>query len=465
MKTIKTSIIPHKQTFVKIKEQPHQLDYRAICVFTALGFFLDNDSYWLDIKVLRPATINTLDDEGYLIKSEKWFKWHYSPRKISLKESVSEFTELFETIIEEQTRNKKVILPLSGGLDSRTQAVALHHLKSDINSYSYSFQNGYKESGISKQIAKKLNIPFKELTIPGGYLWSELNRLVTINKCYSEFTHPRQMAVVDEIGALGDTFSLGHWGDVLFDSDEIGQLDDEEVLGVLKKKVVKKGGMELATSLWDYWEIEGTFIDYLGKRLISLWDAIEIENSAAKMRAFKSLYWAPRWTSVNLAIFESVQPITIPYYDDRMCEFITTIPEELLANRAIQIEYIKNRAPSIAKVVWQDARPFNLYNYHLHKMPYTIPYRVFTKAKRMLNSVFGKKHVQRNWELQFLGNENQEKMEQLIFDTKFNNSFVPKTIANHFYDKFKNENPVFYSHSLSTILTLSAFYKKELEDE
>jgi len=465
MKTIKTAIIPHKQTFVKIKDQPHELDYKAICIYTALGFFLDNDTYWLDSKVLRPATINTIDEDGYLIQSEKWFNWHYAPRDISLENAVSEFTELFETIIKEQTAGKKVILPLSGGLDSRTQAVALHHLKSDVRSYSYSFQNGYKESSISNKIAKVLNVPFKELTIPQGYLWSKLNRLATINKCYSEFTHPRQMAVIDEIGELGNTFSLGHWGDVLFDSDTIGKLEEKEILSVLKKKVVKKGGVELAEELWSHWNIEGTFSNYLNERLVLLWNGIEIDNNAAKMRAFKSLYWAPRWTSINLAVFESVQSITLPYYDDRMCEFIATIPESLLANRVIQIEYIKKRASSVAKIVWQDARPFNLYNHHLHKLPYTIPYRAVNKIKRVLNSIFGKKYTQRNWELQFLGNENQKELEQLIFNTNFNKSFIPSTITSHFYTKFKNENSVFYSHSLSMILTLSVFYKTALENE
>jgi len=465
MKTIKTAIIPHKQTFVKIKEQPHQLDYRAICVFTALGFFLDNDTYWLDTKVLRPATVNTIDEDGYLIKSEKWFNWHYSPRDISLENTVSEFSELFETIIKEQTEGKKVILPLSGGLDSRTQAVALHHLKSDVSSYSYSFQNGYKESSISEKIAKSLDISFKELMISKGYLWGKLGRLTAINNCYSEFTHPRQMAVIDEIGVLGNTFSLGHWGDVLFDSDTLEQLDEKNILTSLKKKIVKKGGIALAESLWNHWSIDGTFMDYLNERLILLWNSIQIDNNAAKMRAFKSLYWAPRWTSINLAVFESVQPITLPYYDDRMCEFICSVPENLLANRQIQIEYIKKRNSSVAKIEWQDARPFNLYTYRFNKLPYTIPYRLITKLQRVVKSMLGEKHTQRNWEIQFLGKENNRELLQRIFETDFNKNFISEELVSNIYSKFTTSDTVNYSHPLSMILTLYEFYRKEKENE
>ena len=81
MQTIKTPIIPTHQTIVKIKGEKHELDYKAICIFSAFGFFLDRDTYWKDEKVLAPATINTIDDDGYLIDSKPWFQWYYKPKE------------------------------------------------------------------------------------------------------------------------------------------------------------------------------------------------------------------------------------------------------------------------------------------------------------------------------------------------------------------------------------------------
>ena len=49
----------------------------------------------------------------------------------------------------------------------------------------------------------------------------------------------------------------------------------------------------------------------------ALLDRIAIQNTSAKVRAFKSMYWAPRWTSINLSVFEAAHPITLPYYDDQ----------------------------------------------------------------------------------------------------------------------------------------------------
>lgn len=459
MKVIKTDIIPTKKVFVKIKNQPHAIDFKAVCVFSALGFFLDDDTYWLDTKVLKPATINRISNEGYLIKSEKWFHWHYSPKKISLDKAVIEFSKIFEKNIQNETSGKQVILPISGGLDSRTQAIALHKIKANVNSYSYSFENGYNEAKIASQIAKKLNFSFKSFKIKKGYLWSKIEELAKINECYSEFTHPRQMAVMDEVEKLGEIFSLGHWGDVLFDSEGIDNVEASEVISILKNKMLKKGGLELAESLWEDWKIEGDFKEYLSDRLLVLWNTIHIDNFSAKLRAFKSLYWAPRWTSVNLSIFENSKPLNVPYYDNEMCQFICTIPEELLKDRQIQIEYIKQNSKELANITWQEHKPFNLYKFHLNTFPYNLPYRFLSKLKRELRTLFGQKFIQRNWELQFLGTENDQQLKSHLFSIEYN-SFLSNKLVERFYNKFNTKNRLNYAHSISTLLTLSLYFKK-----
>lgn len=449
-----TPIIPSKATFIGAEKT---LDYKAICVFSALGFFLDDDTYFLEQKALKPATPYTIAN-GSAIASPPYFKWHHTPFERPFKQVVEEFAVLFEQIIEEQVGTRKVILPLSGGLDSRTQACALQHLKKDVAAYSYAFEGGHDETKYSKQIAEVCGFTFKDWRIPDGYLWDKIDALAQINGCYSEFTHPRQMAFIDHYAQMGDVFSLGHWGDVLF--DDMGVADDltvEQQVAVLFKKVVKKGGLELAATLWKEWNMEGNFEDYLYQRLKSLLLKIDIPQSAnAQIRAFKSLYWAPRWTSVNLSVFEHEKPIQLPYYDNRMCAFICTVPEKYLAGRQIQIEYLKMRNPDLAKIVWQAQKPFNLYNYHYNKKPYNVPYRILDKVKRTLHP---QKHIQRNWELQFLGTENEKQLKERLFENEKMNAVLPTRLTNNFYQKFKTEDAVYYSHPVSMLLTLSLFFK------
>ena len=235
-------------------------------------------------------------------------------------------------------------------------------------------------------------------------------------------------------------------------------LTNAEQVQVLLKKIVKKGGLELATSLWNAWKLEGDFETYLKNRIKVLLDKINIPSSAnAQIRAFKSLYWAPRWTTTNLSVFEKVKPIALPYYDDRMCEFICTIPEKYLAGRQIQIEYLKLRMPALAKITWQEHRPFNLYTYKNNKFPYNLPYRVWDKLQRSLTS---KKLIQRNWELQFIGASNEKALEKWLFENEAFKTLIDPQLTQEFYSKFKQEDAVFYSHPVSMLLTLSLFTKR-----
>jgi hypothetical protein len=267
------------------------------------------------------------------------------------------------------------------------------------------------------------------------------------------------MAFIDTFKDMGESFSLGHMGDLMFDSFGFPNLSFDEEVEVLVKMLLKKGGFELAEALWKSWNLKGSFEDYFDSRIRELLKDIKIENTNARIRAFKTQYYVSRWSSNNLSIFNKVAPVTLPYYDNRMCEFICTIPEEHLANRKLQIAYIQQNAPDLAKVTWQSKKPYNLNNYHLNKTPYNLPYRITNKLKRELNDFMGKPYISRNWELQFVGKENDKHLRKWLFDSKLKD-LVPKDIIQQFYDNFKEKDAVKYSHSISMLLTLALFQEK-----
>ncbi len=233
----------------------------------------------------------------------------------------------------------------------------------------------------------------------------------------------------------------------------------EAQVDVLMKKIIKKGGLSLAERLWTAWELEGDFKPYLRARVSELLNRIDIPESAnAQIRAFKSLYWAPRWTSINLSVFEAARPVSLPYYDARMCEFICGVPERYLAGRQLQIAYIKKRMPALAKVRWQDHRPFNLYTYRYNHLPWNLPYRVLQKLKSLASST---PLIQRNWELQFLDGDNASHLETRLFNNPDFKNFLSQDIVKQYYDLFKHNDLVFYSHSISILLTLSVFSSQQ----
>jgi len=249
---------------------------------------------------------------------------------------------------------------------------------------------------------------------------------------------------------------------VLFDRGVPEGTQEKDVIPILLKKMLKPGGLEFAEALWSAWHLEGEFKTYLVSRIERSLSQIKIDNISAKVRAFKTSQWANRWTTVNLSVFETAHPITLPYYDNRMLEFICTIPEAYLADRRLQIAHLKQNT-ALANITWHEQKPFNLNNYQYNKVPYNLPYRVINKLKREFNALIGKPYIQRNFELQFYGEANDNHLQQHLFSPSFY-EFVPKDVVIEFYKKFKTTNPVYYSTPVSMLLTLSLWYKHFYEN-
>ncbi len=423
------------------------LDLKSIAEWIACGFFLGDKNFTMQ---------KYGEKEKYTFES----KWYYEPKSISFDDAVEEFAFLFEKIIHDYTCEKNIILPLSGGLDSRTIAVALRN-KENVTTYSYEFENGIAETKYAKKISKVMGWSFHEFIIPEGYLWEKIEEIAKINSCQSDFVNPRQMAVIHKVAQFGDCIISGQWGDVLFDIPKIRESADiEEQAKYTFKKIVKPGGLELSKKLWEEWGYPGQFENILLERIHELLFQIKIDNPSRRILAFKSLHWAQRWANPNLKIFSAQSELIVPYYDDRICDFICKIPNEFLKNRKIQIQYIKSMAPNLAKIPWQ-VYDLNLYKFKYFNNLYFLRrvYRfLFRKIKENLftSSIV----VQRNWEIQFLGDENIKHLEDWILKNNKLKNIVSEKLTKKFYNRFLNQNQNFYSHPISMLLTLSVWCNK-----
>ena len=387
------------------------------------------------------------------------FEWSSNPREISFESAVSEFSNIFENIIKNSIDGKNIILPLSGGLDSRTLAVALRGNKNVI-AISYEFEGGIRETDYAQKIAEANDWEFHKYQIKRGYLWDNIEKLSNITGCQTEFTHPRQMAIIDEISKFGDVFLSGQWGDVLFNSYGMtsSASSTEQILKLIKI-IAKPGGVELSKDLWEFWGLDGDFETSFYQKIKSEYDKIKIEEPNAKIRAFKSLQWAPRWANSNLKVFSHKKDIILPYYDKSMLEFISSVPEKILDKRRIQIEYIKNNSIELSSIPWQEY-DLNLYQYQNFNSLY-FPRRVFRYSKRIIREKIMKKNkiIQRNWELQFIGKKNENKLKEWLFETEEIKNIIPMKILKKYYTNFKEVDPIKYSHPISMLLTLAVWSK------
>lgn len=427
-----------------------EIDYKAIAHWFSTGFFENKNKYFF-------KNSNYSTDIGPSIK------WHYNPRNITFKNALNEFGDLFESIIKKNIKGKRIVLPLSGGLDSRTIAAALKN-KKNIVSYSYEFKNGISEIKYAQRIAEVCKWEFHPFIITEGYLWGKIDELSKKNNCRIEFTHPRQMAFLNKISNFGDILLSGSNGDVLFESFSLkNNLSINKQTDFLRKLFFKNSGEELASELWSYWRLDGNFNNAMNKILNDLIINTKIDNISNKMKAIKIESYSKNWTNIGLDLFSSFIKTYAPYHDDEMCEFICSIPEEYLSERKIQIEYLKLKSPELAKIAWQDY-DLNLFNYKKFNT-YYFPKRVFNILKRTTQyKILSKpKPIQRNWELQFLGKKNEEKLEVWLFETSQLNHLIPEKIVSKYYTKFKKVDPIKYSHTVSMLLTLSVWCKENIK--
>jgi hypothetical protein len=452
--TYKSNIIPEEQVRTGPKDE---LDFPSICVFMALGYFLGDKTFYKSHKQHLPASITETDEDGRVLSSTPYFKWHYSPRNIGFEQALDEFTHIFNSIVSEQGEQGYTI-PISGGLDSRTLVASCASLGKKYRGYSYAFDGGHDETKYGRQMSEVLGFPYDAFSVKRHQLWSYIDQLAVRNECYSEFTHARQYAFHNTLSSIGGTYLLGHGGDLYFDGMGVpSDMKGDELFRELWGRIVKKSGFELADAMWCHWGLTGNFRDHLEQELRKCLDSIDIEDGNAKLRAYKSLFYVPRWTCVNLQIFKDFGPVVIPYFDDRICQFICTVPEHILKGRKIQIEYLKRHQPKVAAVPWQSHYPFNVNNYKLDRFPLNLPYRAYHKLKRIAT---GKEPITRNWELQFQGADNEREMERSLLETSRLHDLIPQHIIEHHFRKFRDVDALGYYPSVTILLTLSKFFTK-----
>ena len=197
MEVLYNPIIPQNQIFYDInsnkivqwdKVQFDDLDLKAIASFCALGFMLDDDTYYDAIKVCKPSTEYQINENNQISSQQKTWNWHYSPKERSFNEIVDEFSHLLNDLIKKKINDKSIRLPLSSGLDSRTLFVPVK-TKSNLTLSSYEFEGGFSETETAKKLSQQFSIPLFTQKIQRGYLWNKIDELYELNHCFTDFIH------------------------------------------------------------------------------------------------------------------------------------------------------------------------------------------------------------------------------------------------------------------------------------
>jgi hypothetical protein len=157
-----------------------------------------------------------------------------------------------------------------------------------------------------------------------------------------------------------------------------------------------------------------------------------LEDPDFRVKAFKTDQWSFRWTLASIRMYQAGAFQRLPFYDTRLTDFFAGVPTAFVEGRRLQIDYLKRFAPDLARIEWQ-AYGTNLYRV-AHFDTWLLPARAVKKAMRALS---GRPVPERNWEVQFLGENGRRGLErQLLAPGRQLHAFVDPRDVRSLLDAF-----------------------------
>lgn len=442
-------------TAVARQAQATRLDEDAILAFFGLGFFPADRTQLADVRVLRPATHHRFAATGELLSAERtWSWWHEPDARLGRRAAVDAFAERFREVMHDHLADARVALPISGGLDSRTTVAFLPHgAPATVWPYSYGYTDDSVELEIATAIARRRGLPLRRYIVP-EYLFDGLAQAQRCLEGFQDVTQPRQLAVVRDLGLYADRVLAAHWGDVWM--DVMGVAPGEDLVEAGLRKLAKPGAA---------WLLEHARLGEAGRgrparEVLRAFVADEmarlppIADPDFRLKALKTEQWSFRWTLASLRAFQTALYPRLPFYDTRVTDLFGELPSEMVADRRLQVEAIRRHAPDLARITWQ-ARDANLYLYRLAPTLFA-PRRA---ARKLLRAVTGRRVVERNWEIQFLGWQGRPNLERWLLrpGLRLHDVVEPAAVREVVDALYRGPVDARRGYTVSMLLTLSSW--------
>jgi asparagine synthase (glutamine-hydrolysing) len=450
-----------------------KLDWTGLAGFFGFGFFPGDRTFFEDLRILRPASHYVFDERGRLVRQERTWDWRHTPDgSRSYEDTVAQFAQLFHQVMDDATRQERVAVPVSGGLDSRSTVAAITRgerpLPAGLNlwAYSYSYRSGPPETEIARRVANARGLPFEAYEIQ-PYLFDQMDRILAWTEGFQDVALARQAYVRDEIAAQADGLVAALWGDVWLDDMGLaGQpasgLDESIVqaytLAYTLKKMRKRGGEWLLDRLVAP-QLKGLSPAELLESLVAeeLRPLAHITEPDFRLKAFKTEQWSFRWSLCPVRVFQSAAEPSLVFYDTRLADFFCTLPAEHVAGRRLQIDYLKRYAPDLARIPWQ-AYDADLFTYQ-HYNTWLLPRRALKKAWRSLT---GKSLIERNWEVQLLGEAGRAGLHDWLLrpGLKLHEYLLPERLTELLEAFYRPPLDPGCGYTVSMLLTFSAWLER-----
>ena len=333
-----------------------QINNQALIEFSMAGYCTGKETLVADLMQLQAGEILMRDPIARTVQATRYYRYIPLPEKVgTLKRWIDELSftteQIFKRMIE-SAGGRQILVPLSGGLDSRLILAMLRQLGyENVRTFSYGPPGNY-EARVAKYVAKRLGYQWEFVPTNHAsyrrYFWSPAR------KSYWDFSdglctipnmqdiHPlmqlRECGLNQDVivvnGQSGDYISGGHIPSILFENQDRGIL-----VGSLLKK-----HFGLRRSL-----LTEENIKIVSERIEDSFRMMEIASGRTLSSA--SLYESWEWQERQCKYVIGGQRIydwlemdwRLPLWDATYLEFWSRVPFELKSEQRLYKEYLRSR--------------------------------------------------------------------------------------------------------------------------
>ncbi|WP_018176951.1 asparagine synthetase B family protein [Thioalkalivibrio sp. AKL8] len=325
--------------------------------FQLAGYVTGSDTLYPNVKQLQAGELlHIVAGEEPEIATHRWYRFtHTEPQQWDegeLRDELDKSAESSVRRLAEYAAGRQIVIPLSGGYDSRLIALLLKRIGYDnILTFTYGVP-GNKESEYSRQVAEALSLPWHFVEYSGtkwSQAWQTDERLAYQRWAsgWASLPHVQDWLAVRELKANGvvaadAVFCPGHGGSVAG-----GHIPDEfvpgssastaDMVGAVIKKHVSLAPWRLVTrrpeSEWR-------------QRIIDRAESADIQTAEAAADAFEKWEWQERqakFINNSVRVYEFYGfDWWLPLWDSEFMDFWGAAPLWVRCGKRWYTQYVKS---------------------------------------------------------------------------------------------------------------------------
>ncbi len=357
--------------WVREKVGNTKLDLLAKGEFLLTGYVTGSDTLFPDVKQIQAGECIFIEDTpgGITVEKHRYYEYiHNYPDSVTEEELITVHDEVLLNIFNRLIQiaaGRTIVVPLSGGLDSRLIVLMLKRLGYDkVIAFSYG-RPGNSESVVSKQVADSLGIQweFVEYSNDMWYQWyhsDEYKKYASFSDGCTSLPHIQDWPAVWHLKKNNkipqdSIFVPGHSADLPAGSRSVSLPEIYEA-GTINEAIILKSILGWHYSLFDWSDKAAKLLPVFNNRIMQvLGDINRLPDNACAFELWDVSQRQAKFIINSLRVYEFWNyDWWMPFWDHEYMNFWTGVPLTYRKQKYLYDTYISRTQRKYSSMVGRD---------------------------------------------------------------------------------------------------------------